>query len=116
MTTSRENQRPGSFKGVKLIIDSVTTKEGVKRATYLFLNSKRRTQKPLGYMPPVFIVRGHTYGADGDSYEEILYEGYGPGGVAVLRMTERTGRVPCGTRPSVSLLLTDQGVYQIGEV
>lgn len=68
--SSVENTRPGSFKGVPIRISEVTVKEGVKRAKYSFLNSKRRTQKPLLEWPPEFTVTGHTYGADGDSYAE----------------------------------------------
>lgn len=70
MTSSRENERPASFDGVPFIVTEITTKEGVKRAKYLYLNSTRRTQKPMGGLPPVFTVRGHTYGATGDTYEK----------------------------------------------
>ncbi len=67
-------------------------------------------------------------GDDGESYDEIRYEGYGPGGTAVMVdcMTDNRNRTAAevrhgftkhggnlGTDGSVSYLFTKQGVDQL---
>lgn len=68
--SSRENSRPASFKKIPFFVDSISTQEGAKRVKYLYLGTDRRTQKKIAEFPPVFSVKGHTYGATGDSYEK----------------------------------------------
>lgn len=62
--------RPGSYKGVPFLVDSIKTEEGVNRATYLYINTGRRVSKPLGEYPPVFVVKCFTHGKTYDEYKQ----------------------------------------------
>ena len=45
-------------------------------------------------------IKKGTGGLDGAAYEEVIYEGYGPGGVAILTqvLTDNKNRTVCGIR------------------
>jgi len=51
-------------------MENHTTKEGVTRANYLFINTGRRVSKPLGPFPAEFTLKVFTHSNDGDEYEE----------------------------------------------
>lgn len=70
MASSLIETRRGSLGGVPLYVRKVKTEEGVNRVKYLFLNSSRRTQKPLGKFPPIFTVDCFTYSQDGSEYKQ----------------------------------------------